>query len=861
MEFGTAVSSFYAALERQALRDPTAPALVSADREALTYGAWLALAQRVREDLRDAGYGATDRLALVVPNGPVAAAATVALGGVAALCPHSPASKATELERSFAELGVTGVVVGQESAPAARRAAQALGLPVIELIVERDRPAGSFELRCEPRGGRVSDVGAEPKIAFLARTSGTTGSPKVVTVYGRHIIAAAAACAEAFALERGDRCLLSQSVFHSAAHVRIGAVLLSGSSIVCLEDFGIEAILAALDVPGHTWLSAPPATYREMLEYLPHHRGRMRSAGLRFLRVGSAALQPEVASVVEDAFGAPLLQSYGMTEAPFISSNPLPPAPRKLDSVGVPYGCEVAILDDAGEAVGPQVAGEVVVRGPNVTADGWFRTGDVGRFDEDGYLYLLGRRKELINRGGQKIFPNEIEEVLRADDAVAEAAAFAAPHPTLGEEVAAAVILRPNAARTESELRRFTAEHLADVKVPKRIFFLSEFPRTPTGKVQRHKLQGLLTHERPGDVRADGSAVTLLEAQLVEIFAEVLGLEGIRVDDDFFLCGGDSLRAARLIAGIRTRCGEDVSLESLFSAPTPRALARRIAAALPRTATPLIRVQTGSKAVPLFFLTGDLDGGSVYMRHLARELDRERTVYALPPHGTNGIPWRETIEAMALEYAAVIQTAFPQGPYLIGGYCNGGVVAYEIARLLRARGFEVGPLLLIAATAANGPFTVLRSIVRSLGRILRWSQEREHRWYRRLRERAVTVASLNGASISAYGSFLLEQGCRIMRRFGWLEPLKEPTQIERSDAYKRMGAAMERYFPKRYDGELHHFWAYDDAPILAGDPTMGWGSVVSNLTMHRVRGDHLTIVTREFAEVARLARPLLERYG
>jgi len=250
---------------------------------------------------------------------------------------------------------------------------------------------------------------------------------------------------------------------------------------------------------GVTWYSAVPTLHQLLLARA--EPGSARPAGaekLRFIRSCSASLPPQVMHDLEAAFGAPVLEAYGMTEAAHqMASNPLPPAERKPGSVGPGTDVRVSIMDGNGQHLKPGERGEVVIKGPNVITgyesnpeanatsfvDGWFRTGDQGFLDADGYLVLVGRLKELINRGGEKISPREIDEVLLAHPAVAEAVCFGVPHPTWGEEVAAAVVLRE--AATEADLLAHCRERLSDYKRPKQIHITDAIPRTATGKIQR----------------------------------------------------------------------------------------------------------------------------------------------------------------------------------------------------------------------------------------------------------------------------------------------------------------------------------------------------------------------------------------
>jgi acyl-CoA synthetase (AMP-forming)/AMP-acid ligase II/acyl carrier protein len=306
---------------------------------------------------------------------------------------------------------------------------------------------------------------------------------------------------------------------------------------------------------------------------------------------------------LEALFGIPVLEAYGMTEAAHqMASNPLPPRTRKPGSVGLPAGVELMIRDSAGGPVGLGVRGEVVIRGPGVTLgyernpeanaaaftpDGWFRTGDQGYRDAEGYLFLTGRLKELINRGGEKIAPREVDEALMDHPAVAQAVTFAVPHPTLGEDVAAAVVLRPGApAPTEAELRGFTAARLAYFKVPCEVRFVADIPKGPTGKIQRIGLAAALgmtgwtagLEQEPAGI--DAGPRNAVEERVAAAFADVLGLATARLAPDahFFRLGGDSLRATQLVSRLRDGIGGGaaVSLTDVFAAPTVAELAERL---------------------------------------------------------------------------------------------------------------------------------------------------------------------------------------------------------------------------------------------------------------------------------------------
>jgi acetyltransferase-like isoleucine patch superfamily enzyme/acyl carrier protein len=288
-------------------------------------------------------------------------------------------------------------------------------------------------------------------------------------------------------------------------------------------------------------------------------------------------------------FHTQVIEAYGMTEASHqMTSNPLAPRPRKPGSVGIPAGPDVAIMNEHGTLLPAGTVGEVVIRGANVTmgyeanpaanesafTNGWFRTGDQGVFDEDGYLFLRGRLKELINRGGEKVAPREVDEVLLEHPAVAQAVAFAVPHPTLGEDVAAAVVLKPGATATDGAIRDFAAERLADFKVPRQLLILDELPKGPTGKLQRiglaDKLADKLSQKRQSDFVAVESSV---ESRIAEIWQRLLKVSPIGARDDFYTLGGDSLALATMLIEVEESFKIAIPVDSFLRAPTIETLA------------------------------------------------------------------------------------------------------------------------------------------------------------------------------------------------------------------------------------------------------------------------------------------------
>jgi acyl-CoA synthetase (AMP-forming)/AMP-acid ligase II len=337
-------------------------------------------------------------------------------------------------------------------------------------------------------------------VALILHTSGSTGRPKRVPLKHANLTISAQNVARHYQLTKDDVAMCVMPLFHVHGLVASTlATLSTGGTLVVPAKFNPLSFWRTARDTGMTWYSAVPTIHQLLLARGADPNRRPEGAAkLRFIRSCSAALPPPVMDALEQAFGAPVLEAYGMTEAAHqMASNPLPPDERRAGSVGHGTDVQIGIMDDAGNLLAPSQHGEVVIKGPNVITgyennpeanaksftDGWFRTGDQGFLDAKGYLTLVSRIKELINRGGEKISPREIDEVLLTHPAVAEAVAFGVPHATWGEEVAAAVVVRSDV--SEADLVAFCKEKLADFKRPKQIHITTTIPRTATGKIQR----------------------------------------------------------------------------------------------------------------------------------------------------------------------------------------------------------------------------------------------------------------------------------------------------------------------------------------------------------------------------------------
>lgn len=481
------------------------PALGAPGRPALSHVGLRAQVAATLAQLNGWGLGRNDRVAIVLSNGPEMAACFIACASGVTSAPLNPAYRADEFEFYLSDLDARALIVEQGSASPAVTVAAKLGIPVLELTADAAGPAGAFSLRAPVGfGAGVSAQGgfAQPEdVSMLLHTSGTTSRPKIVPLSQANLAASARHIARTLGFTAADRGLNIMPLFH--IHGLIAGVLAplsAGSFVFCTPGFNALKFFGWMEECKPTWYTAVPTMHQAILSRAGKNAEVIARHPLRFLRSSSSSMPPQVIRELEEVFRAPLVESYGMTEAAHqMASNPLPPAVRKPGTVGVAAGPEIAIMAEDGALLPRGETGEIVIRGPNVTAgylnnpkanaegfrDGWFRTGDQGVMDAEGYISITGRLKEIINRGGEKVSPREVDEILMDHPAVAQVVCFGMPHDKLGEEVAAAVVLKEGAQATERELQAFVAGRAADFKVPKKILLLDEIPKGATGKLQR----------------------------------------------------------------------------------------------------------------------------------------------------------------------------------------------------------------------------------------------------------------------------------------------------------------------------------------------------------------------------------------
>ncbi len=580
-------TTIFEQLSRQAQATPDVIAIHAHGRKGLSYAQLRDHIAATQQSLNQMGAGRGDRVGIVLPGGPELALACLSVSAGAIATPINPDFKQAEYEAVLARLRPKILLTLAGGAHAARAAAEVAGIPVVDVVNRTAAAAGLFTLSGPASTAVVKPGLAQPDdVALVLQTSGTTSVPKTVPLTQANMVASARNLIASLQLTAQDRCLHFLPMFHIGGILDVLiAPLLAGGSTFIAPSFSSAEFYRDLEAYKPTWTQAVPVMLQEILNTADAHTNAAAHHQLRFVRSVSAPLPVPLMEAFEKRFKLPVIEIFGMTEtAGVITSNRLPPGKRIPGSVGASAGMEVRIVDAANQPMATDQIGEVVVRGDNLMSgydadpaenarlysDAGFRTGDLGYLDADSYLFLTGRVKDMINRGGEKVSPHEVDQALLSHPSVADAVSFPVPHPSLGEDVGAVVVLRAGAATSQRELGTFLRERLAYFKMPRVIQFVNEIPRGANGKIQR----AALTMQFGDAAAADAARADYVEPDnpvaktLAAVWTEILKVEGVGMNDDFFLLGGDSLKAAGLINSLQQKFGDTIYVSSVFDAPT-----------------------------------------------------------------------------------------------------------------------------------------------------------------------------------------------------------------------------------------------------------------------------------------------------
>jgi acyl-CoA synthetase (AMP-forming)/AMP-acid ligase II len=564
-------------LEKSEKVAPASPAILAPGRPPLSYSALLRSIAELRVQFAGAGLVNGHRVALALPDGPDFLVTLLAATAFGPCAPLDPSASRQEYQGYFSQLRASSLI----TTGSAISAAKAQGMRVIEL-------GDHLRVqRCYPECG-PTEPPATTSACLLMFTSSTTGIPKLVPIAPANLEASCRDEARVLDLTGQDRLLNLTPQFNLRGLRTALSQLCLGGSVVCPPRFDPDSFPQWLEEFEPTWISVAAPGLNALCSLSRQIPGLWRGTGVRFIRSGGTAPDPHILRELEQLSGVPVLDGYGTTETGGATRETV--GWRKPGSVGRTTGAEIAIFDDAGSPVGPLAPGEIAIRGANVTSGylenddanrrafhaGWFRTRDQGYLDEDGFLFLTGRIDDVINRGGQKVQPQDVEAVLKDHPAVEDAAVFGVAHKTLGEEVAALVVLNAvlnSGPVAEIELRRFAETRLTSYKVPHSIQFVDQIPRTGAGKLQRRLLRdtyGQFTNLE----QAPEAPATETEKALAAIWESELRQGPISREANFFSLGGDSLTAALVGTQIQSTFGVNLDLRAFVEYPRLRDLSR-----------------------------------------------------------------------------------------------------------------------------------------------------------------------------------------------------------------------------------------------------------------------------------------------
>ena len=703
-------------LADHATRDPDAAAIVCSRLGSLSFGDLARHIQEIAAQFRAAGIGTASRVGVALPRGPEAALLSIAVCCTAILVPLNPNLPSAELQAELKRLRLDALIVPNDPCLPdwVSAAGDAFGLFTVTKAASCFEDVALQQVRAVCRPRPTSPPTAQ-SWAALFRTSGTTGTFKRVPVTHENLLAMANKMGRWLKLTPADRsaCILPIS-YNAGFKATLLAPLLIGCSVALPESTGPHDFERWSSELRPTWLTAAPPFLQAVVEKL---RGRPGGAlassfapSLRFVLSTASYLPPATGAELERLLGLPVVEFYGLCEAGMMTAPVLPPGTAKPGSVGrIPQG-ELAIRDDKGIFLQAGETGEVMVRGPSVMPgylfgdiedvpsglqDGWLPTGDLGTVDADGFLTIVGRRKEIINRGGEKVSPYDVERALLCHPAVREAASFAVPHPRLGENVGAAVVLHRSTSLTSAQLIDFVCDRLAPYQMPRHIQIVESLPVGATGKISRSQLsEAFANRERP-----KVQPMAPLEILIADIWQRLLKRTDVGVDDDFFEIGGDSLQATEMLLELEETTHHRIEPSEVRVQLTIRHLAGILADAAAAKREVITRVRSG-QGTPLFLCHGDYTGWGFYAFRLAALLKGDGPVYLLHSmlDSTEGI---ETIEDMVQHHLPHIEAAAQSGPIRLAGYCHGGHAALEIAGQLERAGRTVETITLIDTFSIN----------------------------------------------------------------------------------------------------------------------------------------------------------------
>ena len=821
--------------------DPDATAIIGTDGQTFTYNQINQTVCAMSEFLSSRGVKTNQRIAVINPNGLAMAITYLAISNVASFVPLSHDYSEQQYRYYFEILKTEILVISKEYDESLQKIVEDMNMTVF--YVQEHKP--NNEIIYQLTGGEIDKnpsaiLAKDDDIAIIGFTSGTTSYPKIVPRSHKNIYFSTKKRMQEMNLTPEDRILSTSPVYRGISLNDTLAILASGGSLVYTERLDPKKFVSLLEESSPTWLLGSPVVFNALVDYYETQKIKNINSSLHSIRSSGAPLSQELAKRMRDIFNLPIYIAYGLTETGNIASSQNSPKGPKPGSVGVPINIELSIMDESGEQLDRNNIGEVAVRGPQVIVsydndeqvnkesfhEDWFRTGDAGYLDDDGYLFITGRFKEIINRGGEKVSPYEIEAAIAKHPDVLQCAVFPVTGPGGTEDVGAAVVLREGSNLYLKDLRRFLNGIIVAFKMPTSLYVMKEIPVSDADKVQRKTLyEKIKVSGIAPQPEADENEIIILprnktEVTLYKIFKKILPVKEISVTDTFFELGGDSLRVVFLFEQIQKSFGIQIPFSQIFNNGSIQKLAEYILNDhFKKELHPfVVPFQEEGSKTPIFFVHA-ADGEPTICLNVANNFDPERPFYGIN-FNPKAVKWIHpiTFEQIAEHYIKDIRSIQPEGPYIIAGHCLGGILAYEMAQQLIKAGQEIALLTLFDPIIAG----------------IRQKRNLEPQSLRTRARKIKIYLTING-SIFIYRNtpnFIRPLVARILYKEGLLR-------------YSR-----RKYIINKYSGEIVYFKPEDFTSTTIASIEQ-WSQLVGSIKVITLKGDHGSMFVEENAGYTR----------